>query len=110
MPDWHDSLQVKLIAWGKLAQIIHSARHIEKGAGPRAALIANAPVLDIPRRVTPTGEVLRQPIHQREIIARAPVATMNKRNNWMWPGAIGQVQFSELQVFRAIGEPQWFDG
>ena len=88
---------------GERAEVVHGAAHVEVRAGPAAARVADAPVLDVPGRDAVGGERVS---HRGEIpavgIRRLEAAAVDQRRDGMRAGAVRDPELAELQRVGAV--------
>ncbi len=79
----------------EIRQQIDTRRDIVEGLRPPAA-VSDSPVLEIPRCAAAAGQVLAEPVHQRAVVTRLPVAAVDDDDDRMQPLPVGKKQLSEL--------------
>jgi len=108
--DSDDAAEVELALRGNLTQMIGPGRNVLEGAGPTAAVVAEAPIFEIPGGEPVGGEIGGDRTY--EIQSDGPVvefsefgdpaAAMNNDDDGMRPSAGRNAQFAELQRASAV--------
>jgi len=111
--DSDDAAEVELALRGNLTQMIGAGRNVLEGAGPTAAVVAEAPIFKIPGGEPVGGEIGGDGTY--EIQSDSPVvefsefgdpaAAVNNDDDGMRPYAGRNAQFAELQRAGAVSNP-----
>ena len=97
VPEQEDSTEVEVMLAGERLDVGKGAPDVVEGAGPAAAWIAQAPVLDVPRRDPVRGEVDAQMAGMGEVVDRLPVPAVHDDGDRMRACARGGSQVAELK-------------
>jgi hypothetical protein len=95
VPDRDDASEIESMVWRERPQVLGGGGDIDECAGPAAARLTDPPVLDIPTGDAARGEVIAESIHQVESVAGAPVATVDKDDDRVWPHPARHAQIAE---------------
>src|SRR4051812_19391348 len=82
--------------------MVRGARDVLERAWPSATVVADAPILDAPHRVTGIGECLLERGHVRDRVLRQKAAAVNEQHDRMRPRALWQAEVPELQWTQPI--------
>jgi hypothetical protein len=97
MAEQRDAVEVEWTRARELVDVVDGAKDIVESAGPAAAGIAEAPVLDVPRRDPVRGEIEAQMAGVGEVVDCLPVPTVHHDGDRMRAGARGKPQVAELE-------------
>ena len=70
------ALQVEVVPWSKLSEVVGCGGNIVKGARPASSIIADAPVLDAPGGKSQRGKCSTGMAYVLQIVSRSPEASM----------------------------------
>jgi hypothetical protein len=101
-----DAVEVERIPHRELRGERQRAADVLDGRRPAAADVADAPVLDVPRRDPARGEVDAEVSRVDQVPVRLPVAAVDDDEEGERTAARGQAQVAELQRLRAVDEPR----
>jgi hypothetical protein len=110
--DSDDSAKVELVLRSDLTQMIGAGRNVLEGAGPTAAVVADAPIFEIPGGEAVSGEIGGNGAHEIQSDGAViefsefgnPAAAVNNDDDGMRPPAGRDAQFAELQRDAAVSD------
>jgi hypothetical protein len=97
MAEQRDAVEVEWRRARELLDVVDGAKDVVESAGPAAAGIAEAPVLDVPRRDPVRGEIEAQMAGVGEGVDRLPVPTVHHHDDRVRAGARRKPQVAELE-------------
>jgi len=101
-----DTFEIERVAQRKLGRERERAADVLGRRGPAAADVADATVLDVPRRDPARGEIDAEVAGVGEVRIRLPVAAVDDDEERERRVVRRQPQIAELQRLRAVDEPR----
>ena len=101
--DGRDAREVQRMRAREDAHVVGRRGDVPERARPSASGLADAAVLDVPRRETRRRDRRRKRVHEVETVPGTPEAAVYDDRDGMRPGAGGQPQLPELRLLGSVG-------